>query len=228
MRYNLTAYNRGEIRETPVESNAVFTESLHVDLSKTIAIESEVQFSEKVNVRPEASRALVQEVAFSESLKSETSTVLAIGNGTEFAAKILAQCSFGKEMAGSETFSESLKANTNAGKDMKELVLLSDQLMDNAELAKLIFTRISFWDNLEMLSNAASSSEEITTISVELMPGDTLEIDSEFYTVDLNGENAFDIYNGEWVYLSRDVADVVISANGIGLEAEILYRARYL
>ena len=170
----------------------------------------------------------MQEVAFSESLKSAASTLLAIGNGTEFAAKILAKCSFGKEMAGSETFSESLKANTNAGKDMKELVLLSDQLMDNAELAKLIFTRISFGDNLEMSSSAASSSEEITTISVELMPGDILEIDSEFYTVDLNGKNAFDIYNGEWVYLSRDVADVVISANGIGLEAEILYRERYL
>lgn len=228
MRYNLTAYNRGEIRETPIESNAVFTESLHVDLSKTIAIESEVQFSEKVNARTEASRVLVQGVVFSESLKSDVGIVFVIGNITEFAAKILAKCGFGKEMAGSEDFSESLKTNTNAGKDMKESVLLSDQLNDIAELAKLIFTRISFWDNLEMLSNAASSNEEITTISVELMPGDILEIDSEFYTVDLNGANAFDKYNGGWVYLSRDVADVEITANGIGLKAEILYRERYL
>lgn len=98
----------------------------------------------------------------------------------------------------------------------------------HGELSKLINSEVTYTDNLNLLSSARTLNEEVAALTVDLQPGDTIEIDSEFYTVDLNGANAFDKYNGEWIYLSRDLADVVITANGQGLEAEVLYRERYL
>lgn len=228
MKYNRLPYNRGNESETLIESSVIFSEEVYMDYSKSVTLESNAAFSEKLYFTTELNRSLVRAVEFVDGLQAYVVPTAILERRLELSDKLKAEAVFGKEMSIKTSISEKLRAVTAAGKLVSATGFFTAELIAECELSKLMNTAITYTDNLNLLSSARTLNEEVTALTVDLQPGDTIEIDSEFYTVDFNGVNAFDKYNGEWVYLSRDLADVVITANGQGLEAEVLYRERYL
>lgn len=67
-------------------------------------------------------------------------------------------------------------------------------------------------------------------VTANIPPGGTLIIDSENYNVLLNGENVIDTHSGEWLWLDRNVYDVVVGPmTGVGYSNKtILYTERWL
>lgn len=70
-------------------------------------------------------------------------------------------------------------------------------------------------------------------LSLVIPPGATLVIDSENYTVLLDGENVLEAHSGAWPTLSRDLYDIVVEPVGVPegserLEKKILYTEKYL
>lgn len=228
MKYNHLAYNRGIEDSTLIESQIVFYEKVYVDYTKSVAVESNVVFSEKFNFRLEMNRAIRKKLTLDENLRKKLDVIVAIGINQAFFEQIKSDAIFGKGMSVKADLSEEILSNTDFGKDMSISENFDDKFEKAVSLSKLMHTSLFYVDNLQLISSARTLNEETTILSVELNPGDILEIDSEFFTVDLNGVNAFDKYSGEWVFLSRDLADIVITANGDGLQAEILYREQFL
>ena len=173
-------------------------------------------------------RAIGKSFVLGENLKKEIEVTIVIGGNQAFFEQIKSDIAFGKDMSTKADLSEELLSNVDFGKDMGISESFDDKFEKAVSLSKLIHTSLFYVDNLQLISSARTLNEETTILSVELNPGDILEIDSEFFTVDLNGVNAFDKYTGEWVFVSKDLADIVITSNGDGLQAEILYRERFL
>ena len=66
-------------------------------------------------------------------------------------------------------------------------------------------------------------------INVQLKPGSELRIDTENYTVLLDGKNILYLQSGDWPELSRDLAYITIdSLSGGTLTGEIVYSERWL
>ena len=64
---------------------------------------------------------------------------------------------------------------------------------------------------------------------ITLQPGSVLVIDSDNFTVYLDGENAIDQYDGDWVEFTRQLRAVEVQSGISGpLNISILYRRKYL
>lgn len=76
------------------------------------------------------------------------------------------------------------------------------------------------------IAETGNYSEETASISVTMHPGQVLIIDTEYYTVTLDGENVIDRYSGAWPWImpgSRElevleIGDTTISTNVIFAE----------
>lgn len=81
---------------------------------------------------------------------------------------------------------------------------------------------------LTTLMEATSQTTERTTIQITILPGGELRIDSELYTVLLNGQNALYAQSGDWITLSRELLRIVIESASGGLVGQLIYTERYL
>lgn len=69
----------------------------------------------------------------------------------------------------------------------------------------------------------------VLTLDVTIPPGGELRIDSENYTVTLNGQNVLYAQSGYWPILSRELAQMTIdSGTGGKMTGEIVYSERWL
>lgn len=77
-----------------------------------------------------------------------------------------------------------------------------------------------------------AASDHIFEVAVSLPPGAVLEIDSDNFTVKLNGENVLYAQSGEWIFVSRDTQQISLDVTswnaGTRLRGEMAYRERYL
>lgn len=80
----------------------------------------------------------------------------------------------------------------------------------------------------ELLTNLKSNilNNWITKINAS---GKRIEIDSDKYTVYIDEENALDKFQGDWIYLSRDIESIEISSsNNKKIKGKIIFRERFL
>lgn len=84
----------------------------------------------------------------------------------------------------------------------------------------------------EILSASASVVdiwEELSLITVDLAPGDELRIDSENYTVTLNGENILHLQEGDWFRLNRELLAITVDSGTAGtITGSLICEERWL
>lgn len=82
-----------------------------------------------------------------------------------------------------------------------------------------------------LLSTVGGGTVEdfVLAIDISIPPGGELRIDSENYTVLLNGENVLYAQSGYWPILSRDLAQMTVdSGTGGEMTGEIVFAERWL
>ena len=84
-----------------------------------------------------------------------------------------------------------------------------------------------FRESVFMMSQANELESESMIIDIRIPPGGTLIIDSEKFIVTLDGENIIHLHSGDFVNISRDTIDMLISSDG-ALTGELVYVERYL
>jgi len=87
-------------------------------------------------------------------------------------------------------------------------------------------------ESIFMLSTASMTDKDSFVINVIVPPGSELRIDSENYTVTLDGENIIHLHEGFGEYMgfikiSRETVDLLVDSGGT-LNGEIIYQERYL
>lgn len=228
MPYNLLPYNRGLDNTTIIESTAIFKEKVYFDYTKSVALKSEIVLFEKINFAIQMNKVISKFLVFKETVCRAIDGTHAISCLLNFSVVKKADAWIGKEMKIDQDFSEIMKSKSDFGKEMRLNQSFKEVLYDFIDLSKLLNSMSIFQDVMNLLSSANSLIEELTILNVEIPSGATLEIDSEVFTVTLNGINVFDKHSGEWVFLSKDLVDVEISALGNEIETTVIYRERYL
>lgn len=87
-------------------------------------------------------------------------------------------------------------------------------------------------EGYEIMNGSTSTAQydtEYIEISVPIPAGGKLVIDSENYTVTLNGENVLHAQSGAWLMLDRDVQSVkIIFPSRVRADAYLEYKERFL
>ena len=77
--------------------------------------------------------------------------------------------------------------------------------------------------------DASSLEEQVMLIRVTIPAGSELRIDSERYTVTLDGENILHLQEGDWLALDRDLVSIGLDSGVKGqLEGQVVVTERYL
>ena len=76
---------------------------------------------------------------------------------------------------------------------------------------------------------ATTQTTETASFQLTIPPGGELRIDSDMFTVLLNGQNALHTQSGDWITVSRELLRLLIeSASGGRLEGQLIYTERFL
>lgn len=124
---------------------------------------------------------------------------------------------------------DALAAAVYAAKNLPAPLELSDRLTMEASGVKNVPGALLATEVLTSMLEATSQTTERTTLQLTIPPGGELRIDSELFSVLLNGENALHAQSGDWINISRSLLRLVVeSASGGRLEGQLIYTERYL
>lgn len=147
----------------------------------------------------------------------------AFGESMLMGAKLDADYSFAAQLA------DALGARTWLGADVSFFVDASDSLQIRALLGADIDYSAFLTEILSVLSDAASLEEATLSVNVSIPPGSQLRIDSENFTVTLDGKNILHLQEGDWIELERELWGILINTgSGGALSGELIYTERYL
>lgn len=70
---------------------------------------------------------------------------------------------------------------------------------------------------------------QTTTVDITIPPGGELRIDSDVFTVTLNGVNIIHAHDGDWIMLDNTLLNLIVdTGSGGNLQGQILFTQRYL
>lgn len=149
--------------------------------------------------------------------------------GMPFAAALSGAGRLGKDLPAALEGLAGLWGTVWASKDIPVRERLAAALLGAAEGGKDLPGALLGAAVLTTSADPGVQSSDRAVFQLAIPPGGELRIDSGLYTVLLDGENALDAQQGEWIYLSREVARLDIEcASGGGLEGVLVYEERYL
>lgn len=103
---------------------------------------------------------------------------------------------------------------------------ISSELSASAELRIEYREAYAFLSSLSGSALMATDRETVMNfMDLVIAPGSELVIDSETFTIYLDGENVIDRYEGDWLFFDRTLRELEVSED---LTVSVLYRRRYL
>lgn len=124
---------------------------------------------------------------------------------------------------------ESLAVKTGVGACIWFVAQASDGLSAGGKIGAQIASEHVFSEIVTVHPDASSQEEQAVLIRVSLPAGSELRIDSERYTVTLDGENILHLQEGDWLMLDRDLCEITVdSGTGAELTGKMVWTERYL
>lgn len=113
---------------------------------------------------------------------------------------------------------------------IQEYYDMSGEISAKTELYALVIPEYTMTGSIVANIDSEQEREYIMQfVDLDIPAGSSLVIDSEFYTVTLDGENVIDRYSGDWIYFTRLLRSLEVSSGISGdLDVSILYQERYL
>ena len=169
-------------------------------------------------------------ISLSEEMLAAASSILAAPVESVFAEQmnassvhVRANYSFAGQME------ESLAAKTGVGACIWFAAQASDGLSSGSKIGAQIASEHVFSEIVTVHPDASSQEEQSVLIRVSLPAGSELRIDSERYTVTLDGENILHLQEGDWLMLDRDLCEITVdSGTGAELTGKMVWTERYL
>lgn len=136
--------------------------------------------------------------------------------------------------------SQDIYLNVVSNTDVRATSYLSVDTPTSLSASEEVFGRSAVCKNITdsgiflteiLLSDVGGGTVEdfLLSIGISIPPGGELRIDSENYTVTLNGQNVLYAQSGYWPILSRELAQMTIdSGTGGEITGEIVYAERWL
>lgn len=147
---------------------------------------------------------------------------------SNFKEEILSKVKLAEDISFEIDVNNDFKVSCNVGLDSTFGFNLFENLyIKDSTLGKDILIKENI-NSEELLTNLKSTvlNNWITKINGS---GKRIEIDSDKYTVYIDEENALDKFQGDWIYLSRDIESIEISSsNNKKITGKIIFRECFL
>ena len=227
-RYSLLQYSANAGVE--VEVADTFLEELKAVAGSAVFVDVSDGFDESAMCIARVTASVLTTASAFESCNSNTRMVANIDTLCVCSSELSASIIIAQDIYESGTLSSELAGVSYMSTNIPEQGYWYSELQSSASLVKNIAGTELFLTEIVFATVAAVTIEEnILTISVSVPPGGELRIDSDRFTVTLNGENILHLQSGYWPKLSRDLVQMTIdSGSGGVLSGEIVYAERWL
>lgn len=227
-RYSLTRYSVNREIQT-IEISQAFSESMGMLAGAAVPVDFRVRYGEICQGAVRGTASVISTLSGREDLRTQarmSADVVTRSSLMEFfQASVYGQ----KNMPAALDVQSVLDGIPYGSKDVPAALGLVDILSARVFASKDIPVGIIASEVLTSMLEAISQTTERAVFQVTIPPGGELRIDSELYTVLLNGQNALHTQSGDWVRISRELLRVTVEcASGGGLNGQLIYTERYL
>lgn len=227
-RYSLTRYSVNREIQT-IEISQAFSESMGMLAGAAVPVDFRGRYGETFQGAVRGTVSVISTLSGREELRTRarmSANVIARSSLMEaFQAGVYGQ----KNMPAALDIQSVLDGAFRASKDVPAALGIVDVLSACVSASKNIPIDMIASEVLTSMLEAISQTTERAVFQVTIPPGGELRIDSELYTVLLNGQNALHTQSGDWVRISRELLRVTVEcASGGGLSGQLIYTERYL
>ena len=140
-----------------------------------------------------------------------------------------ANVSIGDDVQIVETIASVLSKAIEVGENIIFATTIPTSLMAAAEIGEDIYQSILLTSILDGQITTEIFNVKYTTLNIVIPPGSTLIVDSDNFLVLLDGEDVISCHSGEWIFLNRDVADIIVqNPLEANLQTKVMYTEKYL
>lgn len=209
---------------------AVFSEALAARMG--IGVEFRVDslpFGARLDQMARGAAAIPTAYTLTALLKQTASAVLATPVEALFAGSIETNVHISADYSSALTMADRLMVRGRAGAAIWFGLPLSDALDAETRLGAALSQPCVFSELVTLRPDAASKTEQTLLVRVTLPVGSELRIDSENYTVTLDGENVLHLQEGDWLALDRGLVNVTVDSGVAGsLVGQLVFTEKYL
>lgn len=227
-RYSRLRYsvNREE-RETGIAET--FSEALGALAGAAVPVFVRERYAEALQGSARGTVSVIASFTEGDSLTAAVRMSADVVTEEAFTEALIAAVSGCKNPPAALTSEDALTAAVHGAKNLPTPLELSDSLTAETAGSKNVPGALLASEVLTSMLEATSQTTERTTLQLTIPPGGELRIDSELFSVLLNGENALHTQSGDWINISRSLLRLVVeSASGGRLEGQLIYTERYL
>lgn len=227
-KYSLIRYSANSGAE--IEVSDLFVETLRGTAGPAIIIDVSDVFYETATLKSRIAASIIETASINETVNASVSMVANIEVYDYMFSVLSGSVKASKNIYISLNSSEDLNAAVYLGVNIPAYLESDFALYGNCNPRKKIEDSGFFaTDVLLGTVNAGISQDFVVTFNVSIPPGGELRIDSENYTVTLNGVNVLYAQSGYWPILSRELAQMTIdSGTGGEMTGEIVFAERWL
>lgn len=227
-RYSLLQYSANAGAEVEVADN--FLEGLKAVAGTAVFIAVSDGFDESATCTARVTASVITVASAFEIMRSDIRMVANVDTTEELYSTLSASIAVAQDIYESRVFDSSMAGTSYMSTNIPEQGYWHSEVEVSVRLVKNLTDTELFATEVVFATVAAITIEEnVLTVSVSIPPGGELRIDSDRFTVTLNGENILHLQSGYWPELSRKLVQMTVdSGTGGELTGEIVYAERWL
>lgn len=227
-RYDLTRYSLSTEKHI-VEVAETFTESMNAVAGAAIPVDTWEKFFGAIQATTRGTISVPSGLVAAEGLYATARAVANVVTALVAAEIMSASGRAFKNIPGELGGELNLSAVPVLLKDIITSESWKERLAAYAFGSKDKYFTVVVSEALGAVTEATSQTTETALIQIAIPPGGELRIDSEYFTVTLNGENVLHTQSGDWINLSPELLRLMIeSAIGGALAGDIIFTERFL
>lgn len=234
-RFSLTPFSLRTEEEFDLEISVSFSDSLkNVSGFGVSIIVSQNMYDSLMNYTKSIA-SIIAEFSSSDSLKGTFDGFVGIVLDFNELSNLSSKSSIIKNIEHNQKIEESLESKCYMSKDMfigqgnAGVIFFDEKFLYSIAISKDLVYNLIVTDLLSCDVTSVILENEKITINATIPANGRLEIDSDDFTVLLNGENALHLHSGEWLFLDREIESILIdSGTGGELTGSVIYNERYL
>lgn len=212
-----------------IEIKTTFTDNLDAMVGFGEDIPVEFKTSDTLNGGFTGNMSPPCDITAEEDLKNKLSITSGVRVDADFKDSLHNESYISENSNIVNLFDNLLEQDVYVVKDIKDKTELRAALKNESIAYKNVTEENTLTEMLNCNISSSILEEEVVTIQVTIPPGGELRMDSDLFSVALNGVNILHLHQGDWIYLDRKTTDIKIgTGTGGKLEGKILYKERYL
>lgn len=213
---------------TDIQIRVTFADSLDGQFGAGAQLRVErMTFASQLAARSAGAAGIPTALELGEALLTAAEGVSAIPAEAAFRDRLEGALAAGANLSVAFQWKDQLAVQSRMGANLSMTITWAAALEEQASLGADYYYAAALSAILSAFADAGSLEQLVTVILGSIPPGSELRIDSDNFTVTLDGENILYMQEGDWIDLDRQLRSVIVNAAG-SLEGEIIYTERYL